>query len=96
MNSRPDPTPATGADDDELDAVVGDRPSAVPPCWTERHTEWTVAEIAAELGCDARTVRRWCDDGLIAAERTSAEGHYRVSGDALRTYLNGRPEPIAA
>lgn len=96
MNPRPDPTPGADDNDDQLAAVVGDRPSTVPPCWTERRAEWTVAQIARELGCDARTVRRWCDDGVIVADRTSAEGHYRVTGDALRTYLNGHPEPVAA
>jgi hypothetical protein len=94
MNVDPSARPEDGADD--LDAVFGERPSRVPPDWTERRPAWTVAQIARELGCDARTVRRWCDEGLIAADRTSAEGHYRVTGDALRVYLNGRPEPIAA
>ena len=87
--------PLLNPDADHLGAVFGERPSWVSD-WTQRRAVWTASEIARELGCDARTVRRWCEDGVLKAERPGDGGHFRVTGDDLRTYLNGHSKPVAA
>jgi excisionase family DNA binding protein len=41
------------------------------------YSRWT-SELATHLGVSARTVRRWCKDGLIQAIKTPG-GHWRIS-----------------
>jgi excisionase family DNA binding protein len=36
----------------------------------------TVAQVAAILGCDVRTVRRWADDGTLPSARSPKD--YRL------------------
>ena len=63
------------------------------PDWPLRQSTWTVSQIAAELGCADRTVRRWCDDGELVSHRT-AGGHYRVRGTDLFAFCNGPAEDL--
>lgn len=51
-----------------------------------RHGEWTVGELAAELGINPKTVRYYGQIGLLPAPRRTAAG-YRVYGTAERDRL---------
>lgn len=67
--------------------------------WTMRRKVWSCSQIAhalTQLGAPTAscTVRRWCADGLLRAEKTSRRGHYRVAAAALRVYLNGHAMPL--
>lgn len=69
--------------------------------WTTLKPVWKVSEIAHHLGCDLRasigvsTVRSWCEQGLLDAERTPG-GHYRVRAPKLRAFLDGHSAPLTA
>jgi excisionase family DNA binding protein len=47
------------------------------------------AEVAAVLRVDARTVKRWAQDGKLPAFRTPG-GHWRIAADALRSLRDGQ------
>ena len=63
--------------------------------WTTERDVWTVTQVADRMGCPARTVRLWCEQGLLAAERTEG-GHHRIPAANLRAYLNGHAAPLTA
>lgn len=95
--------PLLGPPDDlpEFDALLAVGNDNDPGDWTTRRNVWTCSAIATamtRLGVPTApcTVRRWCADGLLRAEKTSLRGHYRVKAEDLRVYLNGHPEPLAA
>jgi excisionase family DNA binding protein len=54
------------------------------------------AQVAAELGVDERTVRRWIEAGVVPAERTTA-GRYRVAPSVVPTLQRlGKDMPLNA
>jgi molybdopterin-binding protein len=48
---------------------------------------YTPTQVSELLGVSADTVRRWCDEGRLAATRSSG-GHRQVSGRELARYLS--------
>jgi molybdopterin-binding protein len=48
---------------------------------------YTPTQVGELLGVSADTVRRWCDEGRLAASRSSG-GHRQVSGRELARYLS--------
>lgn len=58
--------------------------------WVDAQPVWKLSEIAARLRCDESTVRLWCAQGVLAAQRTipgNPKAPYRVSASALREFL---------
>lgn len=52
----------------------------------------TVREVAERLGCHPATVKRMIASGRLPAVRLAGpRGHYRVSEDALATFVEARP-----
>lgn len=93
----------TPANDDDL--FTGLCPGLAPPTrtsadWTTERRLWTVSQIAVKLRVGKSTVRSWCGrqgrDRLVA-EKTSENGHYRVTATALRHFLglNSDDRPAA-
>lgn len=51
----------------------------------------TVREVAVRLGCHPATVKRMIASGQLPAVRLAGpRGHYRVSEDALATFVEAR------
>jgi DNA-binding transcriptional MerR regulator len=46
-------------------------------------TAWTIGELAAHAGLSVKTVRYYCDIGLLPVAERSAGGHRRFGPDAL-------------
>lgn len=49
----------------------------------------TVSALARSLGVAPRTVREWCERGLLVATRTVG-GHWRIPRDEADRVLGGR------
>lgn len=69
--------------------------------WTGRRPLWTVTQIAAGMTragipTAPSTVRLWAQQGLLVAEKTSPNGHYRVRADVLRAFLGTATNERAA
>lgn len=79
---------------DRLSAILFDNPVANAADWTQERPVWRPSQIAQHLGVEARTVQLWCEHGMLRATKT-AGGHYRVSSEALRKFLDG-PEGAQA
>lgn len=82
-----------------LERVEEVRPG--PRDWTHGRQTWTVSQIAEAMSrggvtVGISTVRTWCEQGLLHATKTSANGHWRVAGDDLRVFVNGAGAQIAA
>lgn len=56
-------------------------------------TTYRPGRVAEVLGVSVDTVRRWCDDGLLATTRTSG-GHRVISGAELARFLADRATPF--
>ena len=54
--------------------------------------EMSVKKAADELGVDPRTVRRWCDMGLLESRRVSPlpGSPRRVSEESVRLFIEQR------
>jgi len=52
-------------------------------------TDYRPGEVADLLGVSTDTVRRWCDQGVLATERTAA-GHRVIPGAELARLLRER------
>lgn len=52
------------------------------PATVTHNTRLTIGELAARTGVAVRTIRYYCDEGLLAAERTST-GHRTFGPDAV-------------
>lgn len=85
----------TASPSDALLRFDFDGPPANVADWTTARDVWTPTQIAAQLGCTSRSVRSWCEQGLLAASTTPG-GHYRVAAPDLRTWLNGHSAPLTA
>ncbi len=81
--------------DDLLRFDFDEPPPANVLDWTTLHDTWTATQIADRLGCSPRTVRLWCEQGLLTAATTPG-GHYRIAASDLRVYLNGHSAPLTA
>lgn len=52
-------------------------------------------EVGKLLGVQAQTVRKWCEQGRIAAYQTSRPaGHWRITRKALEEYVRANGIPI--
>ncbi|MEI6033936.1 MAG: helix-turn-helix domain-containing protein [Verrucomicrobiae bacterium] len=47
---------------------------------------FTLKNLALQLGKSERTVRRWCDRGLIPGAHRTKGGHWRIPKEAIRRY----------
>jgi excisionase family DNA binding protein len=47
---------------------------------------FTLKNLALQLGKSERTVRRWCDRGLIPGAYRTKGGHWRIPKEAIRRY----------
>lgn len=80
---------------DDLDEILGlTDGSNDTGDWTGARAVWTVSAIAlamtrAGVPTARSTVRGWCAEGILAAEKTSPNGHYRVRAVALRAFMQG-------
>jgi excisionase family DNA binding protein len=52
-------------------------------------TYWTIQQVAEKLQVTDRTVRRWIEDGKLAAVRfsESQQGHVRITDSDLREFV---------
>lgn len=52
-------------------------------------------EVGKLLGVQAQTVRKWCEQGKIAAYQTSRPaGHWRITRKALEEYAEENEIPL--
>lgn len=49
---------------------------------------WTTGQLARRVCLSQRTIERYCDDGVIACERTRG-GHRRIPASAVEAFLRG-------
>lgn len=70
-----------------------------PPDWVNEQDTWTVSEIAERLTARGHevsvdTVRGWCRSGELATIKQSARGHYHVTRQHLRDFLDDRIDGV--
>ena len=61
--------------------------------WDQGITWLTLREASRFLGVSEPTLRRWTDEGLVAAFRTPG-GHRRYLLDAILSFEDGRVETV--
>lgn len=52
-------------------------------------SDFRLTKIAPFIEKDARTLRRWCEAGLVPGAFQSAGGHWRISGKSLQDVIRG-------
>lgn len=52
-------------------------------------SDFRLTKIAPFIEKDARTLRRWCEAGLVPGAYRSAGGHWRISGKTLQEVISG-------
>jgi len=50
-------------------------------------SDFRLTKIAPLIEKDSRTLRRWCDAGLVPGAYRSAGGHWRISGKSLQDVI---------
>jgi excisionase family DNA binding protein len=60
-----------------------------------RRRWWKPGELARRVGLSARTIERYCDQGVLPCTRTP-KGHRLIAHDAVEAFVRGMRPPTAA
>lgn len=69
------------------------KPPESPPPTHEDDPFLTPEEVARKIGKSGRTIRRWCDEGLMEATRVSGRG-WMIRTSVVNQFLAGTNLPV--